>query len=170
MTYLQGIFMALITTATIAPGNAIFSKKGGKLAADNARFTVITPTCIRLEYVDRAAFKTGPSFYAIDRSNEYSEFTATENKVTNSRFRRETYSSGPGRQVICARKFIHTSSRKWRRMETKPATPKILGDLVRWNQYVIRWQEIQYHSGCIISRNGWYVIEEPGLAQNRIPP
>ena len=54
------------------------------IAQGKARFTVITPTLIRMEYETNGAFVDAPSFFAIDRNARYDGSTVTRdgNKLT----------------------------------------------------------------------------------------
>ncbi len=61
--------MALLAFVLLLPGLSYAAPVSQTLSVDgNARFTVITPNCIRLEYDPNARFTDAPSLFAADRA------------------------------------------------------------------------------------------------------
>ncbi|MFO7870144.1 MAG: glycoside hydrolase family 31 protein [Kiritimatiellia bacterium] len=61
-------------------------KHGPVVTAGNARFTVITPQCVRMEYHPRRQFVDSPSLFAADRETGFEDFTLRRDENKSNRF------------------------------------------------------------------------------------
>ncbi|GAA0974751.1 hypothetical protein GCM10009555_031520 [Acrocarpospora macrocephala] len=138
----------------------------GPVVDGNARFTVLSPTLIRVEYAGDGAFEDRPTFNAVTRATEPPPFTTTvENgaRVIRTgrltlRYRRD---SGPftpanlsvklkaGTRRVTARPSFGTSAVTnlggWRRSLDKVSAPVALND-------------------GLLARDGWYLLDDTSTA------
>ena len=59
--------------------SSVFAAPANPVIVGNARFMVITPTCVRIEYASYAHFVDAPSLFAADRKTRFAGFRAGRN-------------------------------------------------------------------------------------------
>jgi alpha-glucosidase (family GH31 glycosyl hydrolase) len=67
--FMRTIFLSLLVFSCVLPARPLCAAdENGPLSVGNARFTVITPSLIRIEYSSAGTFEDAPSEFAVDRS------------------------------------------------------------------------------------------------------
>ncbi|MFH1538290.1 MAG: TIM-barrel domain-containing protein, partial [bacterium] len=70
--------LALVLLVSFSLSNTSAAESDHIIAIGNARFTVIAPECIRIEYSKYGKFIDAPSYFAVNRDAAYTDFELTE--------------------------------------------------------------------------------------------
>ncbi len=144
---------ALLAPCTGAQANPIVE--------GSARFTVITPECIRLEYSTNGAFIDDPSLFAVNRS-DFTEPTGTEHTpdgalvINTGRMRLEYKPDGGPFSEENLRVEIAGGDRVIEWTPASKQTQNLGGTIHTLDQ--VRGP-VDLEEG-ILSRNGWYLIDD----------
>ncbi len=125
-----------------------------------ARFTPITPTCIRMEYNSKGAFVNDPSYFAVNRKAVFSDVKVTE---AGGAYTLET----PVIKVIYkpdGKSFhagnLQTQIKKGSQDVTWRPGDANDGNLGGSTPTFDRWGEPRKLPEGVLSRNGWYLIDD----------
>lgn len=126
----------------------------------DARFTVVTPYCIRIEYSASGSFVDQPSLFAIDRSARYDDFRLTQSggqTIIDTGVIRLTYQRDG--QPFSQNNLSAEIGRAGAAVEWTPGAPNPgnLGGTVRTLDGVSG--PIDLGQG-LISRDGWYLLDD----------
>jgi len=153
------IFLAAIAAAI--PANA--QKKDSNsviIVGGTARFSVVGPNCIRLEYSSEGKFIDSPSMFAVNRDYDYADFTKTEDGDTTiiDTGRIKLFYSPDGNPFSVSN--LRAEIRKGDgTVEWRPGMPNNgnLGGTLRTLDVV--FGPVDLGEG-ILSRDGWYLIDD----------
>lgn len=139
------------------------------IVGENARFTIITPECIRLEFSPNGKFIDYPSLFAINRDARSNEFKFTDHEkniiIETSRMRLEYKGNGLPFSLENLKIFVKqdTGLTKWVPGEKNKNN---LGGTLRTVDGISG--KVELGEG-LLSRDGWYLLDDskrPLLAKN----
>lgn len=158
--YFERLALALGTLCAVAMPCLAASITNGSIYAGHARFTPITPECIRLEYSQTGQFVDDPSYFAADRTARDSAV-----KVSTSG-NRTTIDTGEIRltYVDDGSKFDSSNlsakirdGQTWADWNPSMANDANLGGAIRT---LDGWDGAGPLDDGLLSRNGWYLLDD----------
>lgn len=152
----------LVSVPVIAQQQSIKAPQAGQVTVGKARFTVISPLCIRLEYAPHNGFVDAPTLFAINRSarDTKSKITRQGTGVTiETSEMRLTYR--PNGKPFDAANLQVTFRDGQKRGSWQPgqSNPGNLGGPVSTLDFQNRALNLP---SALISRDGWSVIDDSG--------
>ncbi|HUU85627.1 MAG TPA: TIM-barrel domain-containing protein [Phycisphaerae bacterium] len=157
-----GCSLAMTTVAMGAPQLAGQAKPDAVVQAGRARFTVLTPTLLRLEYAPDGAFEDRPSLFAVRRDLPVPQFSQRESgqwlEIETSHLRLSYHTEGdPFDEDNLLIELIGGA----KDVEWRPGTPNTgnLGGTVRTLDQCRG--PIDLGQG-LLSRDGWYLLDDSG--------
>lgn len=167
--FISLLFLLLSGTAALRAGYACNPKADSRamVTSGNARFTVLTPEMIRIEYSDKGTFEDRATFAIVNRELVVPRFTKWENDT-----------------ILCIETDkVHLRYRKGTNPVTEPASPDNLSITMRHGNREVVWYPglpdslnlkgtCRTLDGCngsnkrselengLVSRSGWAVIDD----------
>ena len=153
--------LACLVAVASGPASAD-AAAGDPIVVGPARFTVITPNCVRLEFSPGATFVDAPSYFAANRSAGWGGATVTRDAggvTIDTGPIRLTYTPdghpfGPGNLAADIRGGTGTSTVRWR-----PGSPN-RGNLGGTTRTLDGWDGAGRLSDGLLSRDGWYLLDD----------
>jgi alpha-glucosidase (family GH31 glycosyl hydrolase) len=159
------LFPAIALTTTIASTSLVaHAAPQNPIVVGAARFTVLTPNCIRLEYAQNGKFVDSPSLFAINRKPTFTDFKVGKDgkaTVIDTGKIRLTY-NGDGTPF--SEKNLSAAIRGDATFGTKRWTPasrnsRNLGGTTRTLDGVTGPVDVGHG---VVSRDGWYLLDDSG--------
>lgn len=142
------------------PAQEKFERQGAKVIVGKARFTVLTPECVRLEYSENGKFVDAKSLFAVHRDAGFNDFKVTQQQsetVIDTGKIKLIYS--PDGKTFSPQNLKALISKGKDSIAWTPGQKNIqnLGGTIQTLDQVK--QAVDLGEG-LLSRDGWYVIDD----------
>ncbi|HEX2949278.1 MAG TPA: TIM-barrel domain-containing protein [Armatimonadota bacterium] len=134
--------------------------QSGQITSGNARFTVVTPNCIRLEYAPGGKFIDAASYFAVNRDrHDATAKIENTNGVVRIQTSAMTLTYTPNGKGFSADN-LKADIRKGKGTVTwKPGMPNP-GNLGGTSRTLDGWDGARNLGDGVISRDGWYLLDD----------
>ena len=154
------LFLATLTLSCLPVWSATPDESSGQIVAGQARFTVITPECIRIEYSATGEFVDAPSYFAVKRNvrDTSSRIHVKNDDVTIDTSAIHLHYHNDGQPLSAANLQAQISGGDqpvtWKPGLTNSAN---LGGTERT---LDKWDGARPISDGLLSRDGWFLLDD----------
>ncbi len=152
----MGLLLALLPSLVLAAPAA-----SNPVVVGNARFTVVTPLCLRLEYAPSGTFVNAPSLFAVNRAARYSGFQLTRRggavTIDTGAIRLTYTPDGKPLSPANLQADIRCGARAAAHWTPGAPNPGNLGGTIRTLDGAAGPEDL---GQGLISRDGWYLLDD----------
>ena len=153
-------FILATAAMFVISASSLHAAETGLVTIGDARFTIITPNCIRLEYAAGARFVDEPSMFAINRDARYRGYTlSTKNGATLIETSAIRLAYKPDGKPFSAANLQATIRKGAATVEWQPGKPNP-GNLGGTDRTLDGWGGANHLPDGLISRDGWYLLDD----------